>query len=105
MAITNKEILDEIETAMKFAETMTWKGKNPKVRYVKKEYKTGIKISKAEMEAYEQKMCGCLDWKSGLLIYQYPNNLGQLSDISTRFNVNFEMVADTFLKVGNFLRF
>ena len=52
----NGEILDEIETAINFAETMTWNGKNPKVTFVKKDYKTGIKLSKAEMEAYEKKV-------------------------------------------------
>ena len=42
----NGEILDEIETALRFAETMTWKGKHPHVELVPDTYRTGIRLTR-----------------------------------------------------------
>ena len=52
----NGELLDEIETAIEFAKTMKWNGKNPVVRFIKGDYKTGIKLTKKEMTNYEEKI-------------------------------------------------
>ena len=41
----NGNILDDIETTLKFAATMTWKGKNPVVDLVEKVYETGKMVS------------------------------------------------------------
>ena len=52
----NGSILDEVETALKFAETMTWKGKNPVVKLVTQTYETGVKLSKQAMSKLEEKI-------------------------------------------------
>jgi hypothetical protein len=46
----NGSILDEIETALKFAKTMTWKGKHPIVKLINKTYEKGVKLTKKAME-------------------------------------------------------
>ncbi len=45
----NGSILDEIDTVLNFARTMTWKGQNPVVTLVTKIYKTGVKLTKQAM--------------------------------------------------------
>jgi Rhodopirellula transposase DDE domain len=45
----NGSILDEIDTGLDFARTMTWKGQNPVVRLVTEIYKTGVKLTKQAM--------------------------------------------------------
>ena len=50
----NGNILDSIETTLKFAATMTWKGKNPTVELVGKVYATGKTVKKDIMNIYEQ---------------------------------------------------
>jgi hypothetical protein len=50
----NGNILDSIETTLKFATTMTWKGKNPVVGLVEKVYETGKTVKKKIMKLYEQ---------------------------------------------------
>ncbi len=42
----NGSILDEIETALKFAQTMTWKGKHPIVKLITETYEKGVKLTK-----------------------------------------------------------
>ncbi len=49
----NGSILDEVETALKFAQTMTWKGKNPVVKLVTQTYDTGVKLTKKAMSKIE----------------------------------------------------
>ena len=49
----NGDLLDSVETALHFAQTMTWKGKHPLVTLVTKTYATGVKLSPPEMEALE----------------------------------------------------
>ncbi len=49
----NGSILDEISTAMQFAQTMTWKGQHPQVKLVTQTYKTGIKLTHREMAEVE----------------------------------------------------
>jgi len=52
----NGNILDEIKTALKFAQNMTWKGKHPVVKLVTKTYETGIKLSKKAMSKIERQI-------------------------------------------------
>jgi len=52
----NGNILDEIETALKFAETMTWKGKNPVVKLITQTYETGITLTKKAMSKIERQI-------------------------------------------------
>ena len=52
----NSSILDEVETALKFAKTMTWKGKNPVVKLVTQTYETGVRLSKKAMSKIEQQI-------------------------------------------------
>ena len=50
----NGELLDENEAVLGFARTMTWNAKNPEVELVSKIYRTGIRLSPAEMKVVEQ---------------------------------------------------
>lgn len=50
----NGVLLDDVETALKFAQTMTWKGKHPVVELVTGVYRTGVKLTKAAMADYEK---------------------------------------------------
>jgi transposase len=52
----NGEILDSQEKVLGFAKSMTWKGNHPVVTLVDDIYKKGIKLSKAEMVVYENKI-------------------------------------------------
>ena len=59
----NGSILDEINTVLNFARTMTWKGHNPIVKLVTEIYKTGVKLTKqamAEVESQIQRLT-CLE--------------------------------------------
>lgn len=49
----NGDILDEIETVVKFAQTMTWMGKHPVVTLVTKTYQTGVKLTQKAMAQVE----------------------------------------------------
>jgi hypothetical protein len=50
------EILEEIEVALGFAQTMTWNGKHPKVELVDEDYPKGVRLSAAEMKLIEQRV-------------------------------------------------
>jgi len=52
----NGSILDEVQTALSYAENMKWNGKNPVVRLVNETYKTGVKLSKQAMDEIENKI-------------------------------------------------
>lgn len=47
-------VLDSIPTALKFARTMTWKGKHPLVELVTKSYSKGVRLTGKEMEELEE---------------------------------------------------
>lgn len=47
-------VMDSVETTIKFAESMTYNGKNPIVKLTKKLYKTGVKVGKEAMEKYNE---------------------------------------------------
>jgi transposase len=49
----NGDILDEIETVVNFAQTMTWMGKHPVVTLVKKTYQTGVRLTQKAMAHVE----------------------------------------------------
>ena len=52
----NGSILDEIDTVLNFARTMTWKGQNPVVTLVTEIYKTGVKLTKQAMNEVENQI-------------------------------------------------
>jgi hypothetical protein len=49
----NGAVLDTIDAVIQFAESMTWKGTHPLVELVTTSYQTGVKLSKAAMQALE----------------------------------------------------
>jgi transposase len=49
----NGALLDTIDAVIQFAESMTWKGTHPLVELVTTSYHTGVKLSKAAMQALE----------------------------------------------------
>jgi uncharacterized protein YwbE len=50
----NGDMMDSIETTLKFAESMKYKGQNPCVKLVKKVYEKGVKVTKKVMETYNK---------------------------------------------------
>jgi transposase len=61
----NGDILDTVETVVKFAQTMTWKGKPPVVRLLTTIYSTGVRLTKqamAEVETHVQRLIGLERW-------------------------------------------
>ena len=48
------DIMDTVETTLKFAESMTYNGKNPVVKLTEKIYGTGAKVGKKAMEKYNE---------------------------------------------------
>jgi hypothetical protein len=52
----NGSVLDSIPTALRFARTMTWKGKHPLVEWVTKSYRKGVKLDKREMAELENQI-------------------------------------------------
>ncbi len=58
-------MLDTVETVVKFAQTMTWKGKHPVVRLMTTTYHTGVRLSKqalAEVETHLKRLAGLEKW-------------------------------------------
>ncbi len=52
----NGSILDEVETALRFAQNMTWKGKHPVVKLVTQTYESGVKLTKKAMSKIEEQI-------------------------------------------------
>ncbi|WP_170944179.1 transposase, partial [Leptolyngbya sp. BC1307] len=50
----NGAILDTVETALRWAANMTWNGFEPMVELVEATYQKGIKVTKDELEPFEQ---------------------------------------------------
>ena len=46
--------MDTVETTIKFAESMTYNGKNPFVKLVDQVYETGVKVTKKAMKKYNE---------------------------------------------------
>ena len=61
----NGDILDTVDTVVRFTKTMTWKGKAPVVELVTKTYHLGVKLSKQAMQFLEtqvQRLPGLEKW-------------------------------------------
>ena len=52
----NGTLLDTIDTVLKFAATMTWKGKHPQVSLVPTEYATGVRLTQTAMKELETRL-------------------------------------------------
>ena len=52
----NGALLDSIDAVLQFAASMTWKGTHPIVELVTTSYKTGVKLTKAAMQAVEAQL-------------------------------------------------
>lgn len=52
----NGELLDSEEKVLGLASTMTWKGNRPTIEKLEGKYDTGVKLTKAEMQNYEQRI-------------------------------------------------
>jgi len=51
----NGSLLDSVDTALKFAQTMTWHGVQPLVKLVEKIYETGVSLTQKEMAKLEER--------------------------------------------------
>ena len=49
----NGSLLEDIPTALRFAETMTWHGTHPFVQLISKSYRKGVKLTVREMKELE----------------------------------------------------
>ena len=49
----NAALLDEVQTVLNFAQSMTWKGQHPVVRLVETVYQTGVRLTQDAMQALE----------------------------------------------------
>jgi Rhodopirellula transposase DDE domain len=61
----NGDVLDTVETVVKFAQTMTWKGKPPVVQLLTTIYHTGVRLNKkamVEVETHVQRLIGLERW-------------------------------------------
>ena len=61
----NGDLLDTVETVVKFAQTMTWKGKHPVVRLITQTYHTGVRLTKqamAQVETHLERLTGLERW-------------------------------------------
>jgi len=52
----NGSLLEELESAVQFANSMTWKGKPPTVKVVTQTYQTGVKLTKTAMAVVESQL-------------------------------------------------
>lgn len=50
----NGDLLDTLETVLKFAQTMTWRGNSPTVTLITKTYETGVKLAQKTMDELEK---------------------------------------------------
>jgi transposase len=61
----NGDVLDTVETVVKFAQTMTWKGKAPVVRLLTTTYPTGVRLTKqamAQVATHVERLTGLERW-------------------------------------------
>ena len=52
----NGTLLDSVDTVLRFAQSLTWKGKHPVVTLVSGIYQKGIKVAKKAMAVYERRI-------------------------------------------------
>ncbi|WP_049897678.1 ISAzo13-like element transposase-related protein [Microcystis aeruginosa] len=50
----NGSLLDSVETVLRFAESLTFKGKNPVVKLIDKVYRNGVKLTQEAMAELEK---------------------------------------------------
>jgi len=53
----NGTLLDTVDKTLGWAKTMTWKGTQPVVQLLQKVYKTGVRLTKAALKPFEQRVC------------------------------------------------
>ena len=61
----NGDLLESVDTVLRFARSMTWKGKHPTVECVTKTYPTGVRLGQKAMAALEtkvQRLTGLSKW-------------------------------------------
>ena len=61
----NGDLLDTIDTVVKFAQSMTWKGKHPTVTLISKTYQIGVRLNQAamaELESQVRRLPGLEKW-------------------------------------------
>jgi transposase len=61
----NGSLLDSVDTALKFAQTMTWNGKHPLVKLITKSYCRGVGLTAKEMrelETHLERLPGLEKW-------------------------------------------
>ncbi len=59
------DVLDTVETVVKFAQTMSWKGKAPVVRWLSTTYHTGVSLTKlamVEVDTHIKRLNGLERW-------------------------------------------
>ncbi|MGV2390558.1 MAG UNVERIFIED_CONTAM: hypothetical protein LVR29_27015 [Microcystis novacekii LVE1205-3] len=52
----NGSLLDSVETVLHFAESLTFKGKNPVVKLIDKVYRNGVKLTQEAMAELEKQI-------------------------------------------------
>ncbi len=52
----NGSLLDTITTALKFAQTLLWRGRHPLVHLIEKTYLTGVRLTQQAMQQLEQRL-------------------------------------------------
>jgi len=52
----NGTLLDTIDKALEWAKTMTWKGTRPVVKLLDKLYQTGVRLTKAALKPFEERL-------------------------------------------------
>ena len=73
----NGDVLDTVETVVKFAQTMTWKGKEPVVSLMTKTYHTGVRLNKqamVEVETHIQRLTGLERWFADISFATPPSS-------------------------------
>jgi Rhodopirellula transposase DDE domain len=61
----NGDVLDTVETVVKFTQTMSWQGKAPVVRLLTTIYHTGVRLTKqamVEVETHMERLIGLERW-------------------------------------------
>jgi hypothetical protein len=61
----NGSLISDLDTAVQFTKTMTWKGTHPVVKVVTETYQTGVKLTKvamAEVETQLERLAGLGKW-------------------------------------------
>ncbi len=71
----NGEIPDSINKVLGLCRTMTWKGKNPIIKMVKKVYLKGVKLTKKVMMELEKVLIRKPGIENGLSVSNFLNKI------------------------------